>query len=290
MTTPVRQPMLVWNFPTKAHEYSDPWYLLSNACQRNQIKLVQNLFIRTNVDPFYLMGMVIHGNGTDMTTWNYMIQFLKKEDVSRTFLDYKDKEHSLLSYLCSLHHDDFSIATLKINSLLDIGCSLDQLVGEKTPLSYLVERDNRFPLLTWCITDKGANPHLGHLLVYASQFYGAENSHVFSYLLSLGLNIEDRLENGMTPFLAACESYDFLKITQLLEKDVSIYRKTKEGIDAWYYVTCNGYKYPNRLRELLQEHDTRQKQFWTMLFEEIAHESNVKDIPIQEIIQVLVKG
>ena len=115
----------------------------------------------------------------------------------------------------------------------------------------------------------------------------------FTYVylsIIIGLNVEDRLENGMTPFIAACESYDFLKITQLLEKGVSIYRKTKDGIDAWYYVTCNGYKYPNRLRELLQEHETRQKQFWTMLFEEIVHESSVKDIPIQEIIQVLIKG
>jgi hypothetical protein len=325
----------VWE-PISVHElyeYSDPRQLLSAACQQNHISIVQKLFVQLDVSAFDLMGMVINGNRTDMTTWKYIIKFVQKEDATRTFQCFKKTTHTLLSYLCSvLHYEHLDIAKEKITSLLDLGCQWDYEIDQKTPLSYLIEYDDALPLLSWCIHEKGANPHDGHLLVYASNgitkkqhmdrsnvwkahvlhaqeenadidrdvlqtYKPFKNKRVFTYLLELDLDVEDCIDSGMTPFIAACSEGTLYKVQQLLEKGVSIYKKTKEGTDAWFWANIHYREVwgddpsVRFLRDTLRQYEERQSHFWTSLLEVSrgSKESLLQDVPIQELLQVFVR-
>jgi hypothetical protein len=337
----------VWTHPVSLFEYSEPWYLLVSACQQNNIHIVRKLINQVNVSAFDLMAMVIYGNRKDMTTWKYIMKFLKnekKEDATRTFQCYEKTTHTLLSYLCFvIQHDQYEqhgrydhldIAKQKITSLLELGCRWDQEIDQKTPLSYLILFDEALPLLSWCINQKGANPHCGHLLVYASngitkkqhmervdawkesleqqsmvererelvqkyrKYKPYKNKLTFTYLLELGLDVEDCIDSGMTPFLAACSEGSLYKVQRLLEKGVSIYKKTKEGVDAWFWADIHYLWEPWSddasalfLRNTLQQHERIQKQFWTSILDvvEVTRESMLQDVPFQELLQVLAK-
>jgi len=305
----------VWE-PISVHElyeYSDPRQLLSAACQQNHISIVQKLFVQLDVSAFDLMGMVINGNRTDMTTWKYIIKFVQKEEATRTFQCFTKTTHTLLSYLCSvLHYEHLDIAKEKITSLLELGCRWDYEIDQKTPLSYLIDYDDALPLLSWCIQEKGANPHHGHLLVHASNgitkkqhmersngdilgtYRPYKNKRVFTYLLELGLDVEDCIDSGMTPFIAACSEGTLYKVKQLLEKGVSIYKKTKEGTDAWFWADIHYAEVWGDdprirfLRDTLRQYEEKQLHFWTSLLN-VSRESLLQDVPIQELLQVFVR-
>jgi hypothetical protein len=180
------------------------------------------------------------------------------------------------------------------------------------------------PLLSWCVNEKGANPHCGHLLVYASngitkkqhmervdawkerleeqpmvererKYKPYKNNLMFTYLLELELDVEDCINSGMTPFLAACSEGTLYKVQRLLEKGVSIYKKTKEGVDAWFWADIHYLWEPWSdeasalfLRNTLQQHERIQKQFWTSILE-ASKDSMLQDVPFQELVQVLAK-
>lgn len=345
----------VWTHPVSLLEYSEPWYLLVSACQQNNIHIVRKLINQVNdVSAFDLMGMVIYGNRADMTTWKYIMKLLKKEKneyATRTFQCYEKTTHTLLSYLCFvIQHDQYyqhgrydhlDITKQKITSLLELGCRWDFEIEQKTPLSYLILCDEAIPLLSWCINEKGANPHVGHLLVYASngitkkqhrerveawkerlthyeeqpiierelvqkyrKYKPYKNKLMFTYLLELGLDVEDCIDSGMTPFLAACSEGTLYKVQRLLEKGVSIYKKTKEGVDAWFWADIHKLLEPWSihnlwepwsddgsaifLRNTLQQHEQIQKQFWISVLE-VTKDSMLQDVPFEELVQVLTK-
>ena len=116
--------------------------------------------------------------------------------------------------------------------------------------------------------------------------------------------MEDCIDSGMTPFLAACSEGTLYKVQRLLEKGVSIYKKTKEGVDAWFWADIHNLLEPWSihnlwepwsddgsaifLRNTLQQHEQIQRQFWISVLE-VTKDSMLQDVPFQELVQVLTK-
>ena len=317
----------------------DKSYELITACKKNNLKIVQQLIGQCNLDAFDLMCMVINGNCSKLETWNFIMPLLTREDATKTFLCYEQKQHTLLSYCCSRnYYGDEKIMKYKIASLLELGSQWDQVIhDQKTALTFLVTCNFILPVLRWCIEETGANPHHGHLLVYASngitkedhvaraeahrqyELYSTpggapmaepeessrcrpyKNNDTFSYLLELGLDVEDTLDSGMTPFLAACsecQETNVQKVQGLLGKGASIYKKMNDGVDAWYwaeeyrYMQWGSEDFVYYLRDLLLQHEREQSVYWTTVLDEVVHDplpNLLQEVPFRELISFFAK-
>ena len=280
--------------------------LIIYACLHNHPEKFSQLLPTTVWTPFELMITVMSSNSRnqDLTIWNIILTLLTPEDAVKTILDTNGQEHTLLSYLCcnAWRHkpNKYEPITIyqKFESLLDLGCKWNTpLHNDFTPLRWLLWSNECLDLLKWCI-EHGANPHEGHLLNHAFNYITREkqlekaeaqrwyeenprsvepviiktckplkNNFIIDYLISLGLDVNDTLEeDGRTPLLSACSEGNVHKVRLLLEAGASIYSKLKDGTDVWFwaeqhytipYPTIKDYP----MRELLQRYETHQKRY-----------------------------
>jgi hypothetical protein len=125
------------------------------------------------------------------------------------------------------------------------------------------------------------------------QYRPLQNNLILDYLISLGLDVDDTLENGRTPLLSACSEGNVKKVRALLEVGASIYSKmVDDGMDVWFcaeqhYTYTMSFpqvkEYP--MRELLQQYEAKQKKYWTEMLDEVMDGSFI----VQEVLKVLTK-
>jgi hypothetical protein len=250
----------------------------------------------------------------------------------------QDVEHTLLTFYCSLifYREKLENVQSKMIRLIQAGSQLNQEVGDerKTALSFMVTADFNLSVLKWCIQTMGANPRQGHLLhhacnsiskhahesrVQAEQWYAEmlngtntpmaepeelsdckpyENTQVYRYLLSLGLDLEECItETGLTPLLSVCSEGNSDKVRAFLQvggANVSLYRKTKEGLDVWFWAEeykyrnwDQGYTYP--LRDVLLAYKEEQHQYWKEMMEEVmgGQPSLLQEVPVRDMLEVV---
>jgi hypothetical protein len=157
-----------------------------------------------------------------------------------------------------------------------------------------------------------------------------DNCIMYRYLLDCGLEIEDcMMETGMTPLLAVCSEGLLSKIDMLLQRGgllLSLYRKTKEGVDVWYWAEeykyriwpfetfpripfleidneinyrkrdtfnvntdhVDEYQYP--LKSLLLQYEDSQTRYWKEILENLETKMTLlRDIPMSDLLRVLAK-
>lgn len=316
----------IWNaYSIKDDDTSLPRYTILTACFDNKVDIIKQFITESEWTPFELMIRVISGCGHyyNLATWDYLIPLLTKEDATKTFTSPTCGEHTLLTYCCYYSSSMDKMLKEKITYLIQLGCQWEQIVQtNKTALSFLVVSDRNIELVQWCIT-QGANPHHGHLLCHVSNWRTEKqynellftfedkdefkqlddkkinpysNNAMFDYVLELGLDVHDVLENGMTPLIAACCEGSEYKITLLLSLGVTIYHHTLDGADVWLWakrhVRYQCYEYEDIIEEYPLEDILRQweKQYWTEILENLYQDIFLlQDIPRREMIQVLVQ-
>jgi len=263
-----------------------------------------------------------HVKQNDLSTWNFILSILTKEDTTKTFIEplYK-KEHSLLTYLCSLLHVEDLFIEDKISSLIIAGCQWDQEVQERTALSFFVHSGYNFSIIKWCIRH-GANPYKGNLLVYSSNWITESqyekylisqkddnsisqftlpvdackcrpysNLLVFDYLLEIGVSIHDTIHNGVTPLLAACCEGNEYKIKTLLSLGASLYTSTKDGINASVWIhrhsTQKWYQYDINPHSLVKIVNDYELAFWKEIITSLSIQET-SFVPYNELLTILL--
>lgn len=339
-------------------------YFILGSCRNNYHDDVKKHFHLTKWTPFELMIITIHGLAyKELHTFYFLLPKLQKEDATRTFLLPNGDEHTLLTLFCAraaayqVHPRD------AFCGLLNLGCQWNQEVqGGKTALSFLVwSWDNK--LIEWCI-NKGANPQKGHLLVYASKGltkrqyeeraeiekthrYLAKNGMTpladpekvhrpynnqrsFRDLVSIGAPVDDvEPTTGMTPLIAACCEDSLYKVRLLLQHGAtdSLYRKNKEGMDAFAFAKLEEWKHVKEENEeaveeednaeedddsvmqkayaqqeetedddvslysLLRSVEVEQQHYWTEMVQQVVSDgqSMLQEVPYLDMLQVVVK-
>ena len=307
--------------------------LIIYACLHNHPAKFEQLLPTTVWTPFELMIAVISSDNHNqyLLIWNMILSLLTPEDTIKTIIDpVTNSEHTLLSFLCynARQHQPKKYDTItiyqKFESLLDVGCKWNTPVANNySPLMWFLWSNECLDLLKWCI-EHGANPHEGHLLCYSSSYINKEiqlqktearqmsekypelsepirllryrplqNNLILDYLISLGLDVDDTLDNGRTPLLSACSEGNVKKVRALLEAGSSIYSKmVDDGMDVWFcaeqhYTYTMSFpqvkEYP--MRELLQQYEVKQKKYWTEMLVEVMDGSFM----VQEVLTVLTK-
>jgi hypothetical protein len=204
------------------------------------------------------------------------------------------------------------------SGLLDMGCQWDQEVqGGKTALSFLVHSWD-YKLIEWCV-GKGANLQKGRLLVYASKGLTKsqyeeraeieihhryltlngmtpladpelihppyENRRVFTYLVLNGAPVNEvDSVTGMTPLITACCEDNLEKVRLLLQHGAtdSLYRKNKEGMDAFAFAKLQARKYITvKNEEKEEDDDVFMKGSWHQMLSQID-DSVMRNIYLQQ--------
>jgi hypothetical protein len=240
--------------------------------------------------------------------FTFMLSRLSPNDMTRTF-SYDGVEHTLLSFCCSrtFYNTLYPKKILdRISSLVQAGCQFDQEIGNegKTALSFMVPTDETLFVVKWCIEELGVTHRKGHLLHYACNFISRDehearvlsgewsyrmvhrNFDMYQYLLSLDLDVDECMEfTGLTPLLAACSEGNPQKVHALLQVggiNISLYRKTNEGLDVWFW--ADHYKYSN----IIEIHKEEQKRYWQQMMEETSSQlSLLQDVPVRDILQAV---
>jgi hypothetical protein len=267
---------------------------------------------------FDFVVFAIQENVTDL--FDFMLYRLSPNETTKTFT-YEGVEHTLLSFCCSrpfYYTLNPEIIYKQITSLVKAGCQFDQEIGieRKTALSFMVTKDQTLSVVKWCIETMGANPRKGYLLHYACNFISREereervlsgtwsyemvhrNLDMYKYLLSLGLELEECMEKtGLTPLLAVCSEGNTQKVYLFLQvggENVSLYRKTKEGVDVWFWAEQYKYKhqhvksfYVYPIRDVLLAHKEKYILFWKEMMEEVMNQSLLQDVPLCDILQTI---
>lgn len=300
------------------------------ACLHHRPEQLERLLPTTEWTPFELMITVISSNrhNENVAIWNRILSLLTPEDTVKTIIDPDSlHQYTLLSLLCynaTLHKpkkNETNTIYQKIESLLSLGCKWDSQENH-SPLLWFIWSNECLELLKWCI-EKGANPHHGHLLCYSSNYKNKQmqlektkaeefskenpelpdpiilqlykplkNNLILDYLISIGLDVDDTLENGRTPLLSACSEGTIDKVQALVEAGASIYCKTNDDTDVWFWaeqhytMSLSNKHYP--IQKLLLEYEKKQK-FWKNVLEEIINESTMlQKVSYPNLIQVLV--
>lgn len=295
----------IWVIGSRLHHYTFVDVMRSSTIEEAK-QVISNSGYTTFELVVYLISTYIAKR--DVPLWEYMVRLLSKDDATKTFLVPScGEEHTLLTYLCKEINRHEKIKQ-KIWPLLALGCQWDQVVQkDKTALSWLVTSDSHLEIVKWSVMHK-ANPHKGHVLIYASnriskeeqaikmEFSGSEigkpfqNHGVFDYLIHLGVDVHDVLDDGTTPLLAACCEGNVHKVSTLLARGAYLYSKTNEGLDVWFWAEQFRGVQGSSLRDVLFHYESKQTQFWTEMVQQVMGESSlVKEIPFREILSVLTK-
>jgi hypothetical protein len=293
----------IWVIGSRLHHYTFVDVMRSSTIEEAK-QVISNSGYTTFELVVYLISTYIAKR--DVPLWEYMVRLLSKDDATKTFLVPSCKEeHTLLTYLCKEINRHEKIKQ-KIWPLLALGCQWDQVVQtNKTALSWLVTSDSHLEIIKWGVMHK-ANVHKGHVLIYASnriskeeqaikmEFSGSEigkpfqNNAVFDYLIHLGVDVHDVLDDGTTPLLAACCEGNVHKVSNLLSRGAYLYSKTNEELDVWFWAEQFRGVQGSRLREVLFQYESKQTKYWTEMVHEVMDESSIlKDVPIHEVLMVL---
>ena len=293
----------IWVTGSRLHHYT-----FVDVMRSSTIEEAKQVISKSGYTTFELVVYLIstYIAKRDVPLWEYMVRLLSKDDATKTFLVPSCKEeHTLLTYLCKEINRHEKIKQ-KIWALLALGCQWDQVVQtNKTALSWLVTSDSHLEIVKWSVMHK-ANVHKGHVLIYASnrilkeeqaikmEFSGSEigkpfqNNAVFDYLIHLGVDIHDVLDDGTTPLLAACCEGNVHKVSNLLSRGAYLYSKTNEELDVWFWTEQFRGVQGSRLREVLFQYESKQTKYWTEMVHEVMDESSIlKDVPIHEVLMVL---
>jgi hypothetical protein len=246
------------------------------------------------------------------------------DGIEHTFLTYYC---AWIFYRCELKHVQSKITRLvEAGSQID-----QEVEGGKTALSFLVTTDYNRDLVKWCIETLGANPHKGHLLHYACNFVSRDqhedrvgahqwydeyltgantpmaqpdeitrcrphdNIRMYRYLLTIGLDLEECIQQtGLTPLLAVCSEGNSVKVTAFLQvggANISLYRKTKEDINVWFWAEFHnyqnwggGYSYP--VRDVLVAYKAEQDRYWKDLMEDVS-QTMLQEIQVRDVLQMV---
>lgn len=315
-------------------------YSILCDCRNNFHQNVKEKISKTKWTPFDLMIVTMYYlSYKKLDTFYFLLSMLQKEDASRTFRLKNGEEHTLLTVYCARGaYSDLSFHNV-FSSLLRLGCQWNQEVaGGKTALSFLVKSNTQLKRIQWCISE-GANLQKGHLLVYASEGMSKEqyenvlaihiypnrpdeqlgcwdNEKIFTYLVLNGAPVDDvEALTGMTPLIAACCEDNLNKVRLLVQHGASLYRKNKEGMDAWSWAELHRYKryhnsgvmhkiyeledtkvddgstveYP--LRDLLRLFEADQKRYWEKVVTEVMTDgkSMLQEVPMSDVLQMVAK-
>jgi len=312
----------IWDTPSQVTTR----FQIIAACRTNHSHVVNKLLPTVEWTPLELMIMICYGKHRDSATWDLVYPLLTPDDVRTTFYvpDYTEP-HTLLTYCCAVYTTNEELLKHQITYLLRLGADWNQVVGEKTALSYLVTTDYHIDLILWCCSC-GASLHHGHLFIHASnwmteaqyqqkqteiqlyydeidirdmvnitepdimiQFRPYTNDTVFTFLIDQAVNVNDVLDNGMTPLLSACCEGNLVKVHSLLYAGASMYATTKEGISAWTWSVRHYDHYMSPLRNLLEQHEERERVYWMELVRESMYEpsSLLHGIPLTSILDMV---
>jgi hypothetical protein len=126
--------------------------------------------------PFQLMMIIIYTEHCDFSIWDMILPLLSIDDMKITFqIPWCNQSVTLLHFLLVISNDLYSTRTIQqFERLLLHGSDINQMVEGRTVLSYVVGSavactSKRIQFVTWCIKH-GANPHIGHLLVYSCDY------------------------------------------------------------------------------------------------------------------------
>lgn len=126
-----------------------PSALVLTAIRTNDMQTVRRLFDKTEwkQNPFELMIYLIYRQ-QNLSIWNFIISLLTRDDMTKTFIEpVYNRTHTLLTYFCSILHFMDTLLEEKLLSLIDAGCKWDQVVQERTALSYLVHSDHNLTIV-----------------------------------------------------------------------------------------------------------------------------------------------
>jgi hypothetical protein len=221
--------------------------------------------------------------------------------------------------------------------LVQAGSRFDQEIGleRKTALSFMVTTDFNRATVKWCIETLGVDIRKGRLLHYSCNFISKkahearleagqiysdmlngfdtpmaepdeissskpyENINMYRYLLSLGLDLEECIEEtGLTPLLAVCSEGNEEKVQAFLQVGgvtVSLSRYNKEGLDVWFWAEQykydnwgGGYTYP--VRDVLLTHKAEQTIYWQQMMEEATSKlSLLQEVPVLDMLQAVTQ-
>lgn len=96
-----------------------------------------------------------------------------------------------------------------------------------------------------------------------------------------------------TPLLSVCSEGEHEKIQNLLQSGglgLSLYSKTKDGLDVWFWAEYYKFGWPNSyaMRDILQQFETEQKRYWTELTTKVSKDTKLeKTLLLQEIRDML---
>ena len=189
---------------------------------------------------YSLVNQCIQNYQCCVPIWKCLLKYLPSTEVN-----------SLCNILCHYYacRRDTYKPEFPMDDVFDLfikkGADIDFIFYDQTYLSYLVKTNN-VSLVKRCVEQYGANPRLSHLLIHACNFLTEcqyklveqinsrpnssvsiredvrsmttpyENHDVYSYLLQLRLNIDERDKDGRTPIIAACSEGSVPKIQLLL--------------------------------------------------------------------------
>lgn len=242
--------------------------------------------------PFELMIITIYAEHCDFSIWDMILPLLSKDDMKATFqIPWCNQSLTLLHFLLVISSNKYASYTLQhIERLLHHGSDINQIVEGRTMLSYVVSSDyeslfiSRIHFVMWCI-EHGANPHIGHLLIYSCDYQYhldmiGKHKHatsrrekdptcdvaLYDYLLSLGCNRHDQLENGFRAIEAVfCEGNN---------EKVSLFLDTEIDLDlpetCWTYAIYHSRTICYSLLSQLQTYHYKQYDMWKELVNTIT--------------------
>jgi len=202
--------------------------------------------------------------------------------------------HYCYSYIDSQYYDSI-ILKKKIIQLCDAGADMNQLDPKGRSILSILVKTHQLELVHWCIT-KGADYRIGHLLLHASNWiteaqYTAitlerkrrleqelnqmvwdvvphwllclrpySNKGMIQYLVSLGLDVNEQDNNGVTPFFAACSGYGYMEHVQCLLDAGVQFCSTKEGVSVLDWI--DRHTHNDLLRKMVRDYQQRMYTEW----------------------------
>lgn len=260
----------------------------------NNPDIVSSLLHTSQWSIMELMMIIIYAEHTTFDTWDLLLPLLSLEDMKTVFyVPFCNQYVTLLYYTLLTSRDIYSDHTkCQIKRFIDYGADLNQMVDEKTLLSYVVNYnpynhssvENSVSFVAWCM-EQGADHHLGHLLIYSCN-YDMSLLHktrslpikkitydvvLYQYLLSIGCDRNDRLENGYYAIEAVCNEGNIEKVTLFLETEIDLYLP----LSCWTYglyhrsLVCDEHTLWYPILSQLQTYHYKQYDTWKKIVKTI---------------------
>ena len=277
---------------------------------------------KTNI--FDLIDQCISNYQCCAPIWNSLLQ---KFDNNKFQIELNGHFHKLCRYYAIRtpeYKPDFPIDQI-LDLFIKKGVNVNYTFYGESCLSFLVKTNN-LSLVKKLVEQYGANPRKSNLLIHAcnalneSQYHFIEenksttgslmddivristpydNRDVFSYLVNeLGLDVDEKNKDGMTPFIAACSEGSIPKVKLILARHPNLRPCTNsskdlttgqryDGVDCWTWAQRNP-----QVHGILLQYKEELRQTYMELLKEIKENGtqSIVDgvIHIDEIVSFLV--